>query len=139
MQAFCVCAARRVEQPHLTTQWQTWAVFPSCPEAKSSLSSRSLHHLSQNNRFCAESSAFLLERRVCPGEGVCGAYEARLPYIFIITVEKSLLLRRASEDIKLDWMLPEDLLSVIVAPPRVYLLVPRGLVLCLLLFMLALG
>ena len=58
----------------------------------------------------------------------------------LCTVEKSpLLLRRASEDIKLDWMLPEYLLSVTVAPPRVYLLVPRGLVLCLFLFMLALG
>lgn len=58
----------------------------------------------------------------------------------LLCTEKSLLLlRRASEDIKLDWMLPEYLLSVTVAPPRVYLSVARGLVLCLLLFMFLLG
>lgn len=57
----------------------------------------------------------------------------------LFTVEKSLLLRRASEDIKLDWVLTEYFLSVTVALPRVYLSVARGLVLCLLLFMFALG
>ena len=57
----------------------------------------------------------------------------------LFTVEKSLLLRRASEDIKLDWVLTEYFLSVTVTLPRVYLSVARGLVLCLLLFMFALG
>lgn len=57
----------------------------------------------------------------------------------LCTVEKSLLLIRASEDIKLDWMLTEYLLSVTVALPRVYLLVARGLILYLLLFMFTLG